>query len=90
MHWRGEKDPYKALVSEIMLQQTQVSRVTQKYEEFLKAFPSIESLSKASLGKVLTVWQGLGYNRRARFLYNFSKEVVGRYGEITLAPQRPY
>lgn len=62
-----------------MLQQTQVSRVTIKYKEFLKAFPTLESLAKAPLGRVLTVWQGLGYNRRAKYLHNFAKEVVEKH-----------
>lgn len=79
MPWRGEKNPYRVLVSEIMLQQTQVSRVTKKYKEFLQTFPTLESLAKAPLGKVLTVWQGLGYNRRAKYLHNFAKEVVKNY-----------
>lgn len=63
--WRNTRDPYKILVSEIMLQQTQVNRVLQKYEEFLKAFPDVGSLAEASTGEVLKIWQGLGYNRRA-------------------------
>lgn len=79
MPWRGEKDPYKVLVSEIMLQQTQVSRVLIKYKEFLKVFPSLRKLSEASLGEVLKAWQGLGYNRRARYLHLFAKEVVNTY-----------
>jgi A/G-specific adenine glycosylase len=79
MPWRGEKSPYKVLVSEIMLQQTQVSRVTIKYKEFLKEFPTLESLAKAPLGKVLTAWQGLGYNRRAKCLHSFAKEVVEKH-----------
>jgi len=85
MPWRGEKDSYKVLVSEVMLQQTQVSRVLQKYVEFLKAFPTLSFLAKAPLGKVLEVWQGLGYNRRARFLHEFAKEVVGKYKGIVPA-----
>jgi len=79
MPWRGEKDSYKVLVSEIMLQQTQVSRVLIKYKEFLKAFPTLKKLSKSSLGDVLKAWQGLGYNRRARFLHTFAKEVVANH-----------
>lgn len=79
MPWRGEKSPYKVLVSEIMLQQTQVSRVTEKYREFLKRFPVIQSLANAKLSEVIIVWQGLGYNRRARFLHEFAKEVVAKH-----------
>lgn len=66
--WRKTADPYKILVSEIMLQQTQVPRVLPKYKEFLKAFPNTKKLAEASLGDVLRVWQGLGYNRRPKFL----------------------
>lgn len=66
--WRRTRDPYRILVSEIMLQQTQVPRVLVKYEEFLAAFPTIGALAAAPLEAVLRVWQGLGYNRRARSL----------------------
>ena len=66
--WRRTTNPYYILISEVMLQQTQVSRVILKYEEFIKKFPTIESLAKASKAEVLTIWQGLGYNRRALFL----------------------
>ena len=66
--WRHTTDPYHILVSEVMLQQTQVSRVIPKYQEFLKKFPNIKALAKATKPEVLTVWQGLGYNRRALFL----------------------
>src|SRR3989338_4633699 len=63
--WRKTRDPYKILVSEVMLQQTQVPRVEGKYREFLKAFPNVRALAKAPLFDVLKVWSGLGYNRRA-------------------------
>lgn len=63
--WRKTHDPYEILVSEIMLQQTQVSRVLKKYKEFLNTFPTAAALAKASVGDVLKIWQGLGYNRRA-------------------------
>ena len=66
--WRHTTDPYHILVSEVMLQQTQVSRVIPKYQEFLKKFPNIKSLARATKPEVLTLWQGLGYNRRALFL----------------------
>ena len=66
--WRKTTDPYTILVSEVMLQQTQVSRVLPKYQVFLKAFLNTKRLAEASLGDVLKVWQGLGYNRRAKFL----------------------
>lgn len=74
--WRKTKDPYKILVSELMLQQTQVSRVLVKYAEFLKQFPTIQALADAPLADVLRAWQGLGYNRRAKFLHLLAKEVV--------------
>ncbi|MBI3273776.1 MAG: A/G-specific adenine glycosylase [Candidatus Colwellbacteria bacterium] len=73
----GQVDPYHILVSEIMLQQTQVSRVLQKYPEFLKAFPTIQSLKNASLRTILKVWQGMGYNRRALYLQKIAKAVAG-------------
>lgn len=63
--WRQTDDPYRILVSEIMLQQTQVARVLVKYEEFLRNFPTIEVLTQATLSDILRVWQGMGYNRRA-------------------------
>lgn len=66
--WRRTTNPYYILISEVMLQQTQVSRVILKYKEFIKKFGTIESLAKASKAEVLTLWQGLGYNRRALFL----------------------
>lgn len=72
----GSFDPYKILVSEIMLQQTQVQRVTPKYQEFLKVFPDVHSLAQASLGDVLRLWSGLGYNRRAKFLWQAAQMVV--------------
>lgn len=65
MPWRETADPYRILVSEVMLQQTQVSRVIPKYEEFLKAFPTAQALAAAAPSAVLRLWQGLGYNRRA-------------------------
>jgi A/G-specific adenine glycosylase len=65
----GEFDPYHILVSELMLQQTQVSRVIPKYQAFLSTFPSVTSLAGASLGDVLALWSGLGYNRRAGYLH---------------------
>jgi A/G-specific adenine glycosylase len=77
--WRHTITPYSILVSEVMLQQTQVSRVIEKYHEFLKAFPNFESLAKAELSDVLRVWQGMGYNRRAKYLREIAKIVVEKY-----------
>ncbi len=78
--WRSTGNPYEILVSEIMLQQTQVSRVVEKYVEFIKIFPDIESLAEATLRDVLTVWQGLGYNRRALSLKRLAEIVNATYG----------
>lgn len=77
--WRKTRDPYKILVSEVMLQQTQVARVIPKYKEFLKVFPDVQSLARAPLSRVLTVWSGLGYNRRAKYLHEAARVVVRKY-----------
>lgn len=68
-------NPYHIVVSEIMLQQTQVDRVIPKYSAFLEKFPDITSLAEASLQDVLQLWSGLGYNRRAKYLHDFAIEV---------------
>ncbi|GFO60126.1 endonuclease III [Geomonas silvestris] len=78
--WRETRDPYAILVSEIMLQQTQVDRVREKYREFLGEFPTLEALAAAELSRVLTVWQGLGYNRRAVALKNCAQAAVEQLG----------
>jgi A/G-specific adenine glycosylase len=75
----GQFDPYKILVSEVMLQQTQVVRVIPKYHEFLRRFPSIQMLADAELGEVLRTWSGLGYNRRAKFLHEAAKCIASEY-----------
>src|SRR5207245_7031023 len=67
--WRRTRDPYAVLVSEVMLQQTQVSRVLPAYRSFLKRYPTLRALAGATLGEVLRTWSGLGYNRRARDLW---------------------
>lgn len=74
--WRHTHDPYEILVSEIMLQQTQVERVLPKYKEFLKQWPTARRLAAAPLSDVLTLWQGLGYNRRAKLLHQCVRAVV--------------
>lgn len=76
MPWRQDTRPYYVLVSELMLQQTQVDRVVPKFEAFIAAFPSERELAAASLAEVLKLWQGLGYNRRAKFLHEAAKTVV--------------
>src|SRR3989338_3036187 len=73
--WRKTRDPYKILVSEVMLQQTQVERVIPYYEAFVEKFPTARELAAAPLRQVLSTWQGLGYNRRAKFLREAAKLV---------------
>lgn len=77
--WRNTDNPYNILVSEIMLQQTQVERVVKKYNQFIRIFPDFLSLSEASLQDILKAWQGLGYNRRALALKNIAQIVVSKY-----------
>ncbi|HEY0948211.1 MAG TPA: A/G-specific adenine glycosylase [Candidatus Paceibacterota bacterium] len=77
--WRKSRDPYRILVSEIMLQQTQVERVIPFYDAFLEAFPDVSALASAPLSRVLQKWQGLGYNRRAKMLHGAAKAVVREY-----------
>ncbi len=77
--WRKTTDPYKILVSEIMLQQTQASRVVSKYDTFIKQWKSVGMLAKASNTEVLKAWSGLGYNRRALNLKRAAEAVVGLY-----------
>ncbi|TMB73167.1 MAG: A/G-specific adenine glycosylase, partial [Chloroflexi bacterium] len=76
--WRRTRDPYAVLVSEVMLQQTQVSRVVPAYRAFLARFPTVRALARASLGDVLRAWRGLGYNRRARDLHRAAGSSRGR------------
>jgi len=80
--WRVSRDPYHILVSEIMLQQTQVGRVLTKYEQFISTFPDFDSINKAPLQEILKVWQGLGYNRRAIALQKICRLVVAEYGGV--------
>lgn len=78
--WRHTRNPYRILVSEIMLQQTQVDRVIPKYRAFLKAFPTVQHLALAPLSGVIRAWVGLGYNRRAVYLHEAAKVVVEKFG----------
>lgn len=81
--WRHTQDPYRILVSEVMLQQTQVSRVLDKYPLFLSAFPDVRTLAGAPLRELLSLWQGLGYNRRAVALLKAAQAIVGEHdGEV--------
>lgn len=74
--WRRTRDPYRILVSEIMLQQTQVDRVLPKYEAFLRRFPDASALAAAPFSAVLKEWSGLGYNRRAKYLHESAKIII--------------
>ncbi len=77
--WRRTTDPYNIMVSEIMLQQTQVDRVMPKYESFIQLFPTVRDLAKAPLSKVLELWSGLGYNSRAIRLHEAAKIICERF-----------
>jgi A/G-specific adenine glycosylase len=77
--WRRTRDPYAILLSEVMLQQTQVERVIPRYERWLERWPTLESLAAASPADVIVEWQGLGYNRRALALHR-SATSVARHG----------
>jgi A/G-specific adenine glycosylase len=78
--WRRGADPYRILVSEIMLQQTQVDRVLPKYEEWLRKYPSLEALAAAPVDDVVKTWYPLGYNIRPRRLHSIAREAVASYG----------
>jgi A/G-specific adenine glycosylase len=83
----GRRSPYACLVSELMLQQTQVSRVRERFEQFLQRFPTLAHLARATEDDVLAQWSGLGYYRRARLLHSAAKQVADRHdGEF---PQDP-
>jgi A/G-specific adenine glycosylase len=85
--WRRTTDPYRILVSEFMLQQTQVERVLTKYPEFLGRFPDIGALARAPRHEVLLAWQGLGYNRRALALHRTARRIMDDFhGTIPLDP----
>ncbi len=86
--WRRTRDPYAVLVSEFMLQQTQVSRVTEYYARFLAQYPSVQHLADAEPDQVRASWQGLGYYRRASNLHQLAKTVVREHaGAIPSAPE---
>jgi len=79
MPWRNTDDPYLIMVSELMLQQTQVDRVMPKYQEFTRRYPDIYTLAGAPLADIITIWNGLGYNRRAKFLHDSAVKIVTEY-----------
>jgi A/G-specific adenine glycosylase len=82
MSWRENPEPYYVLVSELMLQQTQVPRVIPKFHEFTLRFPTILELGRAPLSEVLKTWNGLGYNRRAKFLWQAAQMVELEFGGV--------
>jgi A/G-specific adenine glycosylase len=87
--WRKRITPYRVLVSEIMLQQTQVDRVIDKFKEFLAAFPDFPSLAKAPTAKLLMLWSGMGYNRRALALKKLAQVVVDEHkGQLPRDPEQ--
>lgn len=80
--WRKTTDRYFILVSEIMLQQTTVPRVIPKFREFCRTFPTIDILAQATLGDVLRLWSGLGYNRRAKYLLQTAQNIQQNFGGV--------
>ncbi len=80
MPWRGETDPYRIWVSEVMLQQTQVATVEPYYHRFLQEFPTVQALAAAPMDAVLKQWEGLGYYARARNLHRAAREIVAQHG----------
>ena len=80
--WRGQRDGYRALVSEAMLQQTQVDRVKEPFERFMARFPDVVSLANGSEEEVLALWQGLGYYRRARLLHAAAQAIRDQHGGV--------
>src|SRR5690348_3920470 len=78
--WRHTRDPYAVLVSEVMLQQTQVERVLPKYREWMARFPKLAALAAASAGEAIQAWAGLGYNSRAVRLHAIARQAVAEYG----------
>src|SRR5581483_3500503 len=89
--WRESRDPYQALVAAMMAQQTQMSRVLASYERFLAAFPTLEALASATVGDVIRVWRGMGYNARATRLHRAAQRIAAegwprRAEELSLVP----
>jgi A/G-specific adenine glycosylase len=80
--WRNVCNPYRIFISEIMLQQTHVGRVLKKYPEFIKTFPTFKALADADLSDVLRAWQGMGYNRRAKFMKQTAEIIIRDFNGI--------
>ncbi len=88
--WRNTTDPYKILLSEFMLQQTQVSRVVSYYERWTAKWPTINQLASAPLAEVLTLWMGLGYNNRAVNLHRTAKKIVAEFDGDVITAMKNY
>jgi A/G-specific adenine glycosylase len=86
--WRYTRDPYRVLVSEVMLQQTQAERVIPKYLDFIERFPTVQALADAPASEVIRAWSGLGYNRRALNLQRAARAVVDEWGGVM--PRDPH
>ena len=85
--WRHTDDPYKVVISEVMLQQTQTHRVAHKYPIFIQTFATFDALAAASLREVLMQWQGLGYNRRGKFLHQLAQVIL--HNNAGIVPDDP-
>jgi len=88
--WRKTTDPYKILLSELMLQQTQVNRVILYYEKWISRWPTIHALASASLAEVLQAWMGLGYNTRAINLHKAARKIVAEFNNDVLEAMKQY
>ncbi|HWR27858.1 MAG TPA: Fe-S cluster assembly protein HesB [Candidatus Thermoplasmatota archaeon] len=88
--WRKTIDPYKILLSELMLQQTQVKRVILYYEKWIARWPTIDALASASLPEVLHMWMGLGYNTRAKNLHTTARKIVATFNSDVLQAMKQY
>src|SRR5688500_19067815 len=84
--WRHTRDPYRGLVSELMLQQTQVARVLERYDGFLRRFPTLASIARSRPARVMEAWSGLGYYARARNLHALARTVVAGDGALPASP----
>jgi A/G-specific adenine glycosylase len=84
--WRRTRDPYRILVSELMLQQTQVARVLERYDGFLREFPTLDTVARSRPARVLEAWTGLGYYARARNLHSLARTVTSAAGALPSDP----
>jgi len=86
--WRDTQNSYWVVVSELMLQQTQTFRVEQKFENFVRILPTFNVLAQAPFVQVLSLWKGLGYNRRALYVHQIAQKIVGAYAGVV--PEEPF